>query len=238
MNATKWLKATMVLVIALLIGGLATAPMASADIIGDATLTGYTFMGGGSAYVSTPEGPNAKDYFLAQPLVESSAGYWGYGWMKFDNLETQTVDSAYLVVDLLGVGAMNITPATPENPGILDIYTPGAIDVADLGDDAALRATLQGNLAGTAPLVDAFTMTSNGTYYIDITDIYNGWVDGSITNNGLVFSALDDGDGTKYASFGSPDGSAPFVSSVPVPGAVWLLGGGLLALVGLRRRNR
>jgi hypothetical protein len=205
---------------------------ASAEVIGDCTVTGYTFMGGGIAY-TTP----AKDYFLAQPLVESSADYWGYGWAKFD-VGTATVDEAYLVVDLLGIGAMSITPATPSNPGILNVYNPGAIDVNDLGTNPGLRATLQGNLAGTTPMVGDFTMTSNGTYAIDITDIYNDWVDGSITNNGLILAAPDDGAGTKYASLGSTEGNAPYISTiaVPEPASMALLGCGAMAM--MRRRAR
>jgi hypothetical protein len=215
---------------------LVSVGTASADVIGDCNLTGYTFMGGGIAYTSAPTGPNAKDYFLAQPLVETSANYWGYGWAKFD-VGTETVDKAYLVIDLLGIGAMSITPANPANPGILDIYNPGATDVADLGGDAGLRATLQGSLAGTTPLVDDFTMTSNGAYAIDITDMYNAWVDGSITNNGLVLAAPDDGSGTKYASFGNLEGSAPYISTVPEPATMGLLACGALGLISRRKRN-
>jgi hypothetical protein len=215
---------------------------ASAEVIGDCTVTGYTFMGGGSAYQSTPAGPNAKDYFLAQPLnfTFSMGGppqnMWGYGWAKFD-VGAETVDEAYLVLDLLGVGAMGTTPATPGNPGILDIYDPGATDVAGLGGGTqADRLALRDALDAATPLVSAFTMTSNGTYFIDITEMYNGWVDGSITNNGLVFSALDEGDGTKYASFGSTEGSAPYISNVPEPASIALLGLGGLAMI--RRRAR
>jgi hypothetical protein len=205
-------------VVALLLGGPAIVDLASADTIGDCCLTGYTFMGGQGPYTTRPDDdPIVKDYFLGQPLNYDFSGQnmWGYGWVKFDSLESSPVDSAYLVYDLLGVGAMSVAPATPENPAILDIHSPGDIDVADLGD-AGLRATLRDSLDGTTPLHNDVTMTSNGRYCVDITEVYNTWVNDPNSNHGLVFSAPANGLGAKFASFGNADGDAPYISSVNV----------------------
>ena len=220
--------------IALLIGAMVMVGPATAATIGDCSLTGYTFMGGSIAYTSP-----TKDYFLAQPLVEESAGYWGYGWLKFDNLSETTVASAYLVVDVLGSGSMTIADLSETNVGDLSIYSTGTTDVGDLGGDSTLRASLQNTLSGDdgSLLVDSDTnMTANGLYYFDITNLYNSWITGD--NNGLVLASDV---GLKMAGIGNADGSAPYIYSpgaVPVPAAVWLLGSGLCGLIGLRRRNR
>jgi hypothetical protein len=212
-----------------LAGVLFSGSTIQADVIGDCSLTGYTFMGGSMAYTSTPE-YSEKNYFLAQPLSyeDSGANYWGYGWVKFDNLASTRVESAYLVFNLLGIGAMSMTPASESNPADLEIYLPGAIDVADLAD-STLRSQLRDNLDGTTSFSGAITMTANGTYSLDITDLYNRWVTGETENNGLVFVSS----GSKYASFGNSSGSAPYLSStlvgtqVPEPATIALLSLGL-----------
>jgi hypothetical protein len=253
-----------VLILLILAGGFlmtntARADIAGDDVIGDCTITGYAFMGG-SGKQSTSDGlnPSQRTYFKAQPLTYMYEGtdMWGYAWLKFDNLSETAVDSAYLALDLLGVGGMAVEDASADYPGLVSIYSPGNIDVADLwASDAnpdaaaaaqALRITLHDNLLEDTALVADFIMPSNGTWYIDITDIYNAWVTGEAENNGLALVSNSENDsgeigsvGAMFAGFNNPSGNAPYItaSPVPVPGAVWLLGSGLAGLIGLRRRN-
>lgn len=233
--------------VAAIIGCSAFAQTTSAATV-DASLTGYTFMGGATAYASTPFGPSSqKDYFLAQALnfQMGDANYWGYGWGKFDDIGTTTVDSALLYFDLLGIGSMSLTPATVENPAVLKIFSAGDIDLIGLdGSDNAswdLREELRNNLLVDSP-IDEITMTANGQWCVDITGLYNDWVTGDATNNGLVFVAPDNTGGSSYAGFGSTSGSAPFIvtSTVPEPSTLLLLafGAGLFALTKMRRKTR
>lgn len=234
----------------LLIGSLMMVNTASADTTYQATLTGYTFMGAGAAQTSTPDGPsNQKDYFKASPMELTGAfsTFYGYSWVKFQDIGTETVASAYLALDLLEVGNMVGTPApgpaSPTNPGILDIYNPGATDVADLAGSITsplLRRTLRNNLLNTNPVVDNFTMTANGIHLIDITDTYNGWVNGSIANHGLILTTNTDGAGMEFASFGKENHDAPYIvtAPVPVPGAFLLMACGLISLIGFTRSDR
>lgn len=243
----KMFRLKIALTFVLLVGGMFITTTASASVDYTATLTGYTFMGGGGSYTS-----GEKDYFLAQPLAYDydDLDMWGFAWIKFDDVGAETVDSAYLALDLLGVGGMVVEDATEDYPGTIDIYN-SDVDVATLdGISTAfteLRESVKEGLLASTALVEDYAMVENGLYYIDITDLYNSWVTGDIENNGLILvsnssnsleaSGVVGAVGAKFASLGSVEGSAPFISTVPVPGAVWLLGSGFVGFVGLRRRK-
>jgi hypothetical protein len=221
--------------VAVSLGVFSLVQNVSAETVG-CSLTGYTFMGGANAYTST-EASHSKTYFLSQPLNMdfNGANYYGYGWAKCDDVGAATVGSAVLHLNLLGVGAMPpLTPASPEHLTILELYNPGATDVASLGgsDEASwtLRDTLRDTLDASSPF-GAVTITANGDVAIDITNIHNSWVSGAAVNNAIVFCSSDDGNGGQFSSFGSTAG-APYVATtaVPEPGAIILAG---IALIGL-----
>jgi len=217
------------------LGVFSFAQNVSAETVG-CSLTGYTFMGGANTYTNT-EASHSKTYFLSQPLNMdfNGANYYGYGWAKFGDVGATMVGSAVLHLNLLGVGAMPpLTPASPEYPTILELYNPGATDVASLGgsDGASwtLRDTLRDMLDASSPF-GAVTITANGDVAIDITNIYNSWASGATVNNGIVFCSSDDGNGGQFSSFGSAAG-APYIATtaVPEPGAIVLAGTALIGL--------
>lgn len=75
---------------------------------------------------------------------------------------------------------------------------------------------------------DGYTLNFSGTFsYLMITDIT------SIATQGLLGDVWV---GTAATGDGF-DVNAVSISSTPIPGAVWLLGSGLLGLVGIRRRR-
>ncbi len=74
---------------------------------------------------------------------------------------------------------------------------------------------------------------------IDITDIVQAWLDGTYDNNGIEISSPGyDGYGW-YWNASEASEYTPYleVNTVPIPGAIYLLGTGLLGLAGLKRRK-
>lgn len=80
---------------------------------------------------------------------------------------------------------------------------------------------------------------------IDITDIVKGWVAGTYQNFGVQLLKTTTGVDNWIYWVASEDSSIQFagkhpylqVNPVPVPAALWLLGAGLIGIIGLRRRK-
>jgi hypothetical protein len=94
------------------------------------------------------------------------------------------------------------------------------------------------------PLTGALTFSIVG---IDGDSIYS-YAESHDGGNGLFFSALVNGtckhcgddkheDEHRHSRSGTFGGSTPAVTAVPLPTAVWLMGSGLLGLVGVARRK-
>ncbi len=179
--------------IALAMIGMIFTGTASAEVIGESIMTGYTYMSGQGSYTTYPD--DSKDYFVVSALevFGGDEDMWGYSWVKFNVLATETVESAYLVIDLLGTGSMtggNPPATTADLPAYLDVYDPGDVDVETLtayGDDANV-VDLKNTLL-TQSAISSLTMTANGTYSLDITDLYNSWVLDPDSNNGIVLAS-------------------------------------------------
>jgi hypothetical protein len=89
--------------------------------------------------------------------------------------------------------------------------------------------TQGGNVGATGSnlLYGIALTTSGGTEY--------GWIDLSVTNNGASgYHAVLNGYSFNTTAGASIQAGTP---AVPVPASVWLLGSGVLGLVGVRRRR-
>lgn len=81
------------------------------------------------------------------------------------------------------------------------------------------------------------------TIELDMADMVRGWLDGAYANHGIKLDILRADPGTRFYmwAFTMEDGMHQpelNVQVVPVPAAVWLLGFGIMGLVGLRRRKK
>lgn len=243
----KLRKTFLYLILALLVVPLALASTASAATTTyNATLTGYTYGGGEEVYTNTgnASGENVNsDYFVAGPnKYIDGADTWAFSWLKFENIGMEVAESAVLTLELLGVGsATDYEDVTGFANGLLLDATSSDIDVTEFADNAEALADTRGQIDRTMMgFVNDVVMLENGIYAIDVTSLYNYWIAGDIEDKGLLlYTDTDNYESAIFASTSGELGMAPTltVSTVPVPGAVWLLGSGLVGLIGLRRRS-
>lgn len=171
----------------------------------------------------------------------------GYSWNEYDAIFDTTTGQCDVLGCLLG-GTLDLTEYTwasnSEVDALFQNYTGSGL--ASLNSDS--RAYFGPN--GLDVFFQDFTATSmpNSSY-----EFMAGWTRNSsdISGNGDTFGAVNELEGnndyfnleihnlatTKFDSWGGWL-YKPAISQVPVPASIWLLGSGLLGLIGISRRKK
>ncbi len=195
----------------------------------------YNFFGDHDGDPSTPD------------LDLSIQAYFKYDLGALTGISSTDVTSASMNFYLREKGGMGPDPMAVGATGTLQVdpYAT-APDFTPFGGSRGTLASGYTTSQSVTPTVDVTTGATE-LVSLDITNIVKGWLDGSLTNFGveMIYPELNTGDAFYWATI-DDDGTVygnvtPFLqvetSAVPIPAAVWLLGSGLLGLLGVRRKQ-
>ena len=165
--------------------------------------------------------------------------FTGMSFLKFDlsGISGTAVSSAVLMLERLDEG----NHVQPSNGNPMDVH------IHDMSVDVENTMYSKADLfAGVTSHQSTTTIGDAGVYSWDITALVNGWLSGSIANNGiaLVATPVNSADGGLVTYFASGTNNSAVmpniqITAVPEP-STWLLmigGLGLVGLMGYRRRH-
>lgn len=138
--------------------------------------------------------------------------------------------------------------ASAGNPFTVSAHAVNANPIASITDDTNPSGAINwlDFYSNNIEAADAAAITSVGSFgttTFDVSAIVNDWISGSNTIQSLALTGLNDVSGNDFLhgflnnseNLGS---SYLTVSAVPIPGAVWLMGSGLVGFMGMARRRK
>lgn len=138
--------------------------------------------------------------------------------------------------------------ASAGNPFTVSAHAVNADPIASITDDTNPGGSINwldfySNNIETADVAALTSVDSFGAITFDVSAIVNDWVSGSNTVQSLALTGINDTSGNDFLhgflnNSENPGATSLIVSAVPVPGAVWLMGSGLLGFMNIARHRK
>ncbi len=160
----------------------------------------------------------------------------GYDFAVFENgfndtfLELGFVEVSSNGEDFFRFDAISLTPTDTQIGGF------GSVDTTNLYNFAGKYRQGYGTGFDLEELAGTDGLDINNVGWVRIIDVV-GNIDPAYATYDSLGNIVNDPWATPFASSGFDLDAVGVINAVPVPAAVWLLGSGLLGLVGIRRRK-
>ena len=221
--------------IALVIGAAGTASAAFVRDGGDLAVVGFDSAEEWAINLTEGGSFNLADFDAAGSWADIQVGVFGAATDADFNSPTFGQKDFYFGVvpgASFGIIENNAIGMDGATQSLYELYNQNGNNVTQSASSYTAKMSPLGRYAGllnaTVGITDLGALDSGGSVVMDIYHLSsdNWGLAGSFTDNGVIGQVTFSADSVSFAP-----------SAVPVPAAAWLLGSGLLGLIGIRRRN-